>query len=231
MSIPAVHIGRKGRCKCGAVIEIKPIDEDREVGLADEPAAPPVQAAYAPLPSALPSAYAPQAAPRRAVGPPPLPMAGTFIPAAAPIGLGIRCIQHPEVQAVAYCTTCRSPICPTCQFIVPPGLSLCPNCAVNPKVSLGKRTGRVVVALIFAGWGTLMMVGCLMGVFAGMAQKSAGLLVTFGGIIPGLIGMGLGVSCFERRLGNPPIVWVSGIWNIVVFLAWALLVVAGMMMH
>jgi hypothetical protein len=45
--------------------------------------------------------------------------------------------------------------------------------------------------------------------------------------VPSLIAGALGISCFERRMANPPIVWVAAIWNGVLLAAWLLLSVIG----
>ena len=50
------------------------------------------------------------------------------------------------------------------------------------------------------------------------------------GFIPALVGMALGLGSIDRRLSNPPIIWIGAIWNIVIVVLWLLLVVIGTFM-
>jgi hypothetical protein len=40
--------------------------------------------------------------------------------------------------------------------------------------------------------------------------------------------LGIGVASFERRMANPPIVWVGAVWNGVLMAVWLLIIVIGL---
>lgn len=94
-----------------------------------------------------------------------------------------------------------------------------------------KRKRRVYWALGLAIWSTVGTVVFLL-VCAGATSAQelevignvAGLLV----LMPLLVGLGLSLSCFEKNLSNPPIIWVASIWNGVVIAAWILLIIVGL---
>lgn len=147
--------------------------------------------------------------------------------------LSTTCRVHPDVPATHLCTKCRSPVCDTCAFVFPGGVYLCPSCATTPQKGVtGKRKGRVVWAIVLAVWGTLALVALLAG--APMMPPSEGevfgAIMGFLGFVPSMVGLGVGISCFERRLANPPIVWVAAIWNIVIVGVWILLIIVGIAM-
>lgn len=104
---------------------------------------------------------------------------------------------------------------------------MCPTCAVSPQQGLtGKRKVLVGVAFALAIWvtaGTALL-------FSGMAANAGESAATLIGIligIPAIIGGGVGIACFERRLGNPPVVWVAAIWNIILLALMMILTVIG----
>ena len=46
--------------------------------------------------------------------------------------------------------------------------------------------------------------------------------------IPSLIGTGLGIGSLDKRLGNPPSVWIAAIWNSLISAAFVGLVFIGL---
>jgi len=95
----------------------------------------------------------------------------------------------------------------------------------------GKRKGLVVSAMGLATWSTIGIVLMFSGALAGAAAEKGfevviGLLVG----IPAIVGGALGFACMDRRLGNPPIVWVAAIWNGVLLTTWVVLCVIGSFM-
>ena len=148
--------------------------------------------------------------------------------AAAPI-TG-KCRQHPQSQAVRLCATCGAPVCATCDFAFPGDVHLCPICATEvPQTVSGRRKGRAIWAIGLAVWGTMALV-VLLAVAPQMEPRQAealGILSTYVGLIPTLIGLGIGVASFERRMANPPIVGVGAVWNGVLMAGWLLIIVIG----
>lgn len=144
----------------------------------------------------------------------------------------VWCQQHPEVAAVARCKTCSAPVCGTCDFRFPGGLHLCPTCATNPSRSLSKtRKTMVVWSMLLAGWVTLFLVLLLSGALAEVVMEEAGATLMGSLImIPGLIGLALACGSLEKRAGNPPIVWVTVVWNGILMAVWIILCILGMMM-
>jgi hypothetical protein len=49
--------------------------------------------------------------------------------------------------------------------------------------------------------------------------------------IPSIIGLGVGLSCFERHLRNPPLVWGGAVWNGIIVGVWLLLILIGNFMR
>ena len=145
---------------------------------------------------------------------------------------GVMCRTHGSVAAVRYCDKCGAPMCATCDFEFPGNVHLCPTCATAPRTEMSsKRKRRVYWALGLAIWSTVGTVVFLL-VCAGATSAQelevignvAGLLV----LMPLLVGLGLSLSCFEKNLSNPPIIWVASIWNGVVIAAWILLIIVGL---
>jgi hypothetical protein len=58
-------------------------------------------------------------------------------------------------------------------------------------------------------------------------QRLWGILYKFGDLVPSLIGLALGFSATERRLANPPVVWIAVVWNAVMTAVLVLLEVIG----
>lgn len=131
----------------------------------------------------------------------------------------LKCLQHPNVDAVQVCKGCGGPMCATCDFLLPGDLHLCPRCVAAPPSRMShSRRGLLIAAYAFAIWGTLAAVVRESGVLAGMVRTRddeivLGLIVIFFMRVPAIVGAGLGVSCFDPRLRNPPSVWIAAIWN------------------
>ncbi len=159
------------------------------------------------------------------------PTAGPFAAYAPPGRPG--CEQHPDASTVAYCGQCRAAVCATCVFTFPGGLCLCPKCATQTKIKLsGTRMSLVVWSLVMAGWATLATVVLMSGALEGeMPEEAAELVVGLMILVPCVIGSGLAVGSLDRREGNPPLVWVTVVWNGVVCGAWLLLTVIGIFLE
>ena len=226
-------IGKQARCGCGEVFEIKPCDE----------VIPPASEGAGNVPAAVPAGFAPASGPLgpaySAFAPAYSAFAPTYPGFAPPLGapgwsvapLGTRCRRHQEVQAAHFCANCRAPVCGTCDFIFPGCVHLCPACATAPpRKSLGRRRARVIWSLVLGGSAVLVMV--IMMLLASQMGMSQETLATAGGmscisLVASLVGMGLGVSCINRRLGNPPIVWVAAGVNVFIIAVWVMCFFAG----
>jgi hypothetical protein len=142
---------------------------------------------------------------------------------------GTKCQRHREAEAVHLCQSCNAPVCVTCDFSFPGGVHLCPTCAVAPQQKLtGKRKALVAWALALAIWSTVGTVLMFMG--AGELDEVGAMVVGILVGMPAIVGGGLGIACFERRLGNPPIVWVAAIWNIILLALMVVLSIIGAFM-
>lgn len=142
------------------------------------------------------------------------------------------CRQHPEVAATARCDGCNAPVCETCDFQFPGDQHFCPSCATSTSCSLEHTRKQCVGwSLAAAAVMTLLMGLLLSGALAEMVVEEPG--ATFIGtviMIPGLLGTGLAFGSLDGRAGNPPIVWVSIVWNSLLMGAFIILTIVGLMM-
>lgn len=206
-----------------------------EAEAAPDPAAPPLPEAVgesAPFES-------PAGEPRRLVlraAPPPLPASQAPAPEVATPSryAAMRCVQHPSVPASAQCNTCGAYVCPTCDFALPRGLHVCPACAVASQTKLSpKRKSALYWTIGLAVWCTAGLAALFGGLFAGAVEaegREAALGVLLMGVIllPAVIGLSIGMSTINRRLVNPPLLWVATIWNALVVGSFVILCVIGM---
>ena len=142
------------------------------------------------------------------------------------------CGQHPEVSAVATCQTSRTPVCATCDFEFPGGLHFCPACATQKSQPMSSsRKTMLGWSFVAATWVTFFLGVLLSGALEEAAMEEPGATIVGTLILlPGLIGMGLAISSYDSRAGNPVAVWISLIWNIVLFVAWVGLMIVGLTM-
>jgi hypothetical protein len=130
---------------------------------------------------------------------------------------GVKCSQHPNVSAVSLCNVCRMPVCATCDFVLPGGVHLCPQCASTPQTTMSyKRRARSVWSIALGGWSTIAFLAFFLGCLLSRSQEVLALLSLFFAVfcfIPVLVGLALGISAIERRQVNTWFVWVGIIWN------------------
>jgi len=149
---------------------------------------------------------------------------------------GVKCQWHPENPAVAYCQSCRAPVCATCDFQFPGGIHCCPKCATsNEPRPLSSNRKQL------AGWSIALAAGATLALFlvivisismAGEPDEELAAFVGFlviGAMLLSIIGTALGFSSLDKRAGNPPLVWVGTIWNSVITAGWILLMLVGFM--
>lgn len=183
-------------------------------------------------------------------GPPPIPLApSTLMPGdstdaqaarlaeavGAPAPPTAMCVKHHNSPAVAYCHSCRAPICATCDFAFPGGVHLCPACATNPKPQVSaKRKGLINWSIGLASWSVVILVAMFLMITSAQNRRDAegmGMVAQFLSFFPAIVGLALGVGSFDRRLKTPGIVWIGVIGNGLVVVAWLLLVIVGLTMR
>lgn len=146
---------------------------------------------------------------------------------------GMRCVQHPNVEATAQCTSCGAYMCATCDFALPGGIHVCPSCAVSSQEKLSsRRKTSLVWSFILAGWTTLGLIAIFGGAFARFIKtkediQAIGVAFSVFILIPSIVGFGLGLGAIDRRLRNPPALWVAMVWNGLVLAIFLLLCVIG----
>ncbi len=154
-------------------------------------------------------------------------------PSEPEVPAGVRCRQHPEVEATAKCKLCGTFVCTTCVFEVPGGIKLCPACATAPRSALNpKRKMLLIGSFVAAAWCSLVLGALMGGFFRSMgrgkeAQQMLGTLLMFILIIPSIIGVALGFSAMERRMTNTMAIWIATIWNSLILGSFILLMIYG----
>lgn len=154
-----------------------------------------------------------------------------------PVPPGSKCKQHPNVLATFVCKLCAAPICPTCDFVQPGGFHVCPSCiSSTDRRMTAKRRGLLIGAFALAVWSTLGLGVLLSGLLADWAKTESDEALLGLGIIavifvPTLLGLVLSCCAFEKKLGNPPSVWVAVIWNSLLAAGLVLLSIVGQFMQ
>ncbi len=157
------------------------------------------------------------------------------MPVVSEVPEGVMCSRHPAVQAVVYCASCRQPTCATCDFALPGGVHVCPDCVTrtDQRLSSGRKT-LLGWAYALAVWCTLGLILLFSGALADMAndpagEEALGVVLWIFVFLPALIGTALSLAGFDRRLRNPPAMWVAMIWNLVIVAILVLLTVVGLL--
>jgi hypothetical protein len=146
---------------------------------------------------------------------------------------GVMCVNHPGVQAERHCKACHKPICGTCDFALPGNVHVCPACATQTKPGMSSaRKTLVGWGIGLAIWSTVALAG-LFAVAAGMpaepgAEEALGIAFSLLIFVPSLIGTALSFAARDRRLSNPPLVWVAIVWNSVILAVLILLILIGL---
>ncbi|MBN1918371.1 MAG: hypothetical protein JW889_10700 [Verrucomicrobia bacterium] len=90
----------------------------------------------------------------------------------------------------------------------------------------------MAVSYVLAIWCTLGLAVLFSGLLAEQVEtekdlQALGVVIWWLIMVPSLIGTALSVSTFDRRLGNPPSVWVAAIWNGLILGALAITTIIG----
>lgn len=144
--------------------------------------------------------------------------------------VGMKCVQHTDVDATAQCARCGAFSCVTCTFIVGGGRQLCPACATAPRGELSPRRKRAMLgSYALAAVGSAGLAAVFLGAFAGMNMVAAGLLFTVVVLAPSVLGFGWGMCAVEKRLSTPGALWGAVGWNGLIIAAFLTLIVAGLL--
>ncbi len=139
------------------------------------------------------------------------------VPTASPVVIGAKCTNHPAVDAVARCASCSAPVCKTCDFVFEGDLHVCPACATRTETPLSpKRKKNLIISYVLAAVASLATILFLLAVATVTDEAEAELLggaMMLFGFAPAAIGLGLGLSVRDRRLGTPAAVWGAVGWN------------------
>lgn len=150
-----------------------------------------------------------------------------------PLPGGVMCARHMEVAAVRRCALCSSPMCQTCDFQLPGHFHVCPECATKPQTELSPtRKRNLIISYALAIWATLALAILFSGALADVITSERDVEVLSMAMhllifIPSLVGTALSLSCFDRKLNNPPAIWVAVGWNGLIAIGLLLLTVIG----
>jgi len=166
--------------------------------------------------------------------PPPLPRSdGTNPGRFSNVAPHMRCAFHPTVQAVQRCVVCNAFVCSTCDFAFPGGVHVCPACASKPPSGIGKgRKKSLVISYVLAVWSSIGVAVMLSGVLASTVQSRSdlevlGMVLMLVVFAPCIAGTAIAVGSLDRRLSNPPSVWISVVWNSILLAVLLLLTIIG----
>lgn len=150
-----------------------------------------------------------------------------------PLPGGVMCAQHPGVAAVRRCAMCSKAMCQTCDFQLPGHFHICPDCASKPQTDMSpKRKRNLIISFVLAAWSTLGVAVLLSGALAGTVHSKSelealGVAINLLIFAPAIAGTALGFACHDRKLSNPPAIWVAAGWNGLIVIGLLLLTLFG----
>ncbi len=156
-------------------------------------------------------------------------------PGGTPLAADKHCVQHTHLQATGQCQSCGAFMCDTCVFDLPGGIKICPACAAAPKPALSpKRKKYLVSSFVLAGWCTLVLGALMSGAFKSVvtdkeSEQALGVLLMFILLVPSIVGLALGLSSMERRMGNTLAMWIATVWNGIILGGFLLLIIIGLL--
>jgi len=160
---------------------------------------------------------------------------GLDVPPRISIPAGVHCVQHPNVDATQICKSCGAYMCATCDFALPGGIHICPACAAAPKTTLSRKRKKLLsISYVLAAWSTLVFTALLAGYFAKFVKtkddvQMVGIMLLVFLLGPSLAGLAMACSALEKRLTNPPSLWIAVIWNGLITGGFILLDIIGLM--
>lgn len=130
---------------------------------------------------------------------------------------GVKCAQHPDVDAIARCRVCSNAMCATCEFILPGNVRACPACLEKePETTISpKRVKMSIAGIALAAWTTFMFILMLNGSLARALGHDQGAAAVIGYmvLIPAIAGVALSLAALDRRLQNSRSIWIAVVWN------------------
>jgi hypothetical protein len=162
----------------------------------------------------------------------------TFQPSAVPTRTaraGQKCVQHRDVEAEHACYLCYSGICNTCDFLLPTGVHVCPEC-IEKQGDGGEmsdsRKMHMRISFAMAAAGTLLTLFLLTGAlqkFLGASGENAVAYSIIGYIVlmPGVVGLAFSVGSMDRRLVNSTGLKVAAVWNSILMGMYIILTIIG----
>jgi len=157
-------------------------------------------------------------------------------PARRTVPVDLRCVQHPETQAVARCRLCASGMCGTCDFQFAGGVHVCPACVEKDTGSdiSPRRKKCAVWGLALAGFSSMTMALMLLGVMHRFffytlgIREGANVIIGNMVFLPTIAGTAVSFTALDRRLKNPPMVRTAVIWNSILLAFYMILIVIGL---
>jgi hypothetical protein len=146
---------------------------------------------------------------------------------------GTMCAQHREVEAVNRCRICASPMCVTCEFVLPGDMHVCPSCIEKePSKELSsKRLILMIIGIACAFLGSLVLIFARTGALHRALGNSEATNVLIGNLMiwPAVAGMACSLVAYDRRLHNSFGIHVARIWNAVNLGIFLLFMIIGLM--
>lgn len=155
----------------------------------------------------------------------------------SPLPSPTMCCEHTTVPAVQVCRICGTGVCQTCDFVFPGNIHLCPRCVVKDDNDISpKRKQHLIWSYLLAAWCTFTFILSMSGVFASCVNSKEGrnifgILFIFLVFLPSIVGIGLSIGSYDRRLSNPPSIWIAAIWNGLIFSLLVFLSIIGIIGH
>lgn len=151
------------------------------------------------------------------------------------VSLGM-CQLHPTVEATERCKYCEAPLCKTCDFRFPHNIHLCARCATRPSTGWTRsRKVPLVGSLVALCWVSLAIAARFVTLQSLPADSNPAvrtivelaLLAII--LLPSIAGLGMACGSFSRRLGNPPLVWVSLALNTLMSVLWLVMMLVAIL--
>jgi hypothetical protein len=126
------------------------------------------------------------------------------------------CQNHPQMQALHYCSHCSARICAVCDFTFPGNIHFCPRCIMNASGMSPTRKNLMIAAYCLAGSGTLLMGLSIAAQAGGNVDQAVAItfhIIEF--IVAGclVVGAGLAFGAINRSQANPVSLWMAALWN------------------
>lgn len=139
------------------------------------------------------------------------------------------CAQHPDVIGLLRCAVCQAAICYTCAFQYPGGADVCPSRIISPSEEMPRN--RFYLLLSSYAMAVSATLGVLIFIWTASSRPDdpvRGSITVTLAFFPNFLGAGLAIATYEKRLPNPPAVWLSIIWNCTISVLMVLVILAAL---